>query len=244
MPQIFKNKWFIVGVSLLGLLYTAGLLAIDYAVLFYDIQYENKVVFAVVYSIISLLFGLLYFYTRKSFVTSAAAMFNMLFLFPALLLDWGNWPLLIPAIIVTLFTFFACGMGDTAKTIFGTIFLLMYIIGGVAFFLIVNIFNTKTIDTVLEEQVSPDGQYRYILVDVQNQANGKMIVYVEPNTLDKEIGGFLKLRATGYQDMVKQVNRQSGKDEIKLDCQWVGDSTLYINGEHYAFEIGEWQFDF
>ncbi len=243
MPEIFKNKWFKVGVSLLGLIYTAMIIAIDYAALFYEMEYENEVTFAIVYSLVSIAFGLLYFYTRKSFVTSIAAMFNVFLLFPAVLLDWGNWPLLIPAAIVSLFAFFACGMGDTAKTIFGTIFLLMYIIGGVAFFLIVNVFTARTIDTVLETQPSPNGEYRYVMVDVQNKANGKIVVYVEPNTLDKDIGGFIKLKATGYSDMVKQVNKHLNQD-ISLKCEWSADNELYIDGDRYGFEIGDWEFSF
>ena len=134
-------------------------------------------------------------------------------------------------------------MGDTAKTIFGTIFLLMYIIGGVAFFLIVNVFTARTIDTVLETQPSPNGEYRYVMVDVQNKANGKIVVYVEPNTLDKDIGGFIKLKATGYSDMVKQVNKHLNQD-ISLKCEWSADNELYIDGDRYGFEIGDWEFSF
>ena len=64
--------------------------------------------------------ALFFFYTRRSFITCIIGMVNMVAFFPTLLMDWGNWPLLIPAALVTAFGFFSCKMNDTIKVAFDT----------------------------------------------------------------------------------------------------------------------------
>ncbi|MGN0642401.1 MAG: hypothetical protein ACI4JJ_04575 [Huintestinicola sp.] len=225
---VVTNKWFRVAVSILGAAYSIMLAYFAYIVFFYDIEYTNKQEFAIIGSIFSVLICLLFFYTRRSFFTCLFGMLNMLLFFPTLLLDWGNWPLLIPAAIVTLFGFFCCHMNETAKTIFGTIYLLMYILGGIAFFLIMNVFRVTTVDTLVERGVSPSGAFRYYVLDVQNKSTGKMCVYVQPNTLDVDMG-FIKLDST-----IKKLVKQSPKP-CEIECEWDGE-TMLINGEVYFQE--------
>ena len=228
ISNIFQNKWFKFGISILGALYSFLLGYFAYITFFYDIEYTNKVKFAIVGGIISVAFCLLTLYTRKSVFTCIFGMLNMLLFFPSLMLDWGNWPLLIPAGIVTLFGFFCCHMNETAKTVFGTIFLLMYILGGIAFYMVMNVFQVTTVDTMIDYQVSPSGQFRYYVLDVQNKASGKYAVYVQPNTLDKDNGMF-KMKTT-IKKMIKQVNKPA-----QLECSWDGED-LIINGEIYFTE--------
>ena len=240
---ILKNKWFIFGVSFLNAAYSAALCFFAYAVFFYDIEYTNKVTFAVFYSVFSLLIGFLMYYTRKSRLTAVFGMLNMVLFLPTLLLDWGNWPLLIPAAIVTLFGFFSCRMNDTFKTVMGTVFLLMYIVAGVAFFLVMNVFRIQTVDTLIGQGVSPSGDFRYYIVDMQNNASGKTVVYVQPNTLDID-HGFVKMDCT-IKRLIRQVNNPA-----VIECRWE-DTRLFINNEEYfdetefiTFEDGERVYDF
>ncbi len=226
--RVLTNKWFKMAVSLIGVVYSALLVYFDYIVFFYDITYVNRKEFAIFGSVFSVLICLLFFYTRRSVFTCIFGMLNMLLYFPLLLLDWGNWPLLLPAALVTLFGFFGCHMNETVKTIFGTIFLLMYIIGGIAFFLIMNVFRVNTIDTLIEQGVSPSGAFRYYILDVQNKSTGKKAVYVQPNTLDVD-KGFIKLDST-----IKKLVKQSPKP-CEFDCQWSG-SKMIIDGEVYFDE--------
>ena len=227
--KVVNNKWFKLAVSLLGIVYTALLLYFDYIVFFYNIEYTEKKKFAVIAAVASVLVCLLDLYTRRSPVTCILAMLNMPIFLPLLLLDWGNWPLLVPAFIVTLFGFFCCHMNETAKTIFGTIFLLMYILGGIAFFLIMNVFRVTTVDTMIERGVSPSGAFRYYVLDVANKSTGKKCVYIEPNTLDDD-KGFIKLDTT----IRKLVKQQS--NPIEFECQWSG-TKMFINGEEYFDEL-------
>lgn len=225
---VLTNKWFRILVSILGVAYSVVLAYFDYIVFFYDIEYTDRKTFAIVGSVFSVLICLLFFYTRRSPFTCIFGMVNMLLYFPLLLLDWGNWPLLVPAFIVTLFGFFCCHMNETAKTIFGTIFLLLYILGGIAFFLIMNVFRVTTVDTLIEKGVSPSGAFRYYVLDVQNKSTGKKAVYVQPNTLDVD-KGFIKLDTT-----IKHLVKQS-PNPCELDCEWSG-TKMIINGEVYFDE--------
>ena len=100
--KVLKNKWFILFVSILNGVYTAGLLYFAYVAVFYKIEFENTVKFAIVYSVISVIIGLFMYYTRRSALTAVFNILNLVAFLPSLLLSWGNWPLLIPAAIVTL----------------------------------------------------------------------------------------------------------------------------------------------
>lgn len=226
--KVLTNKWFRMAVSLLGAAYSAVLIYFDYIVFFYDIEYTDRKTFAIIGSAFCVVMCLLIFYTRRSPFTCILAMVNMVLFFPLLLLDWGNWPLLLPAIVLTLFGFFCCHMNETAKTIFGTIFLLMYILGGIAFFMVMNVFRVTTEDTLIERGVSPSGAFRYYVLDVQNKSVGKKCVYVQPNTLDVD-KGFIKLDCT-----IKRLVKQS-PNPCELDCQWSG-SKMIINGEVFFDE--------
>lgn len=227
--KVVTNKWFRMVVSLLGVAYSVVLAYFDYIVFFYDIEYSNRQDFAKYGTIFSLIICLLFFYTRRSPFTCLFGMVNMVLFFPLLLLDWGNWPLLLPGIVVTLFGFFCCHMNETAKTILGTIFLLMYILGGIVFFMVMNVLRPTTTDTLIEKGVSPSGAFRYYVLDVQNKSDGKMQVYVQPNTLDVD-AKFLKLDTT-----IKKLVRQANKP-IEFDCEWSG-SKLIIDGEVYFDEM-------
>ena len=252
VKKILTNKWFILAVSILCGAYTVCLCYFAYATFFYDIEYTDKVTFAVVYAAFSLISALFFYYTRKSFITCIIGMVNMAVFFPTLLLDWGNWPLLIPAAMVTLFGFFCCKMNDTVKTVFGTIFLLLYVLGGIAFFLIMNVFRVTTVDTLLTPQggiVSPSENFRCYVLDVQNKSSGKVAVYIEPNKLDKDME-FITLRTT-IKKLVKQAIKENKDDALNYDVHWE-DEKLYINGEEYFDEAdyisenadGELTYDF
>ncbi len=237
LKKIVTNKWFIMAVSILCAAYTLCLCYFAYAVFFYDIEYTDKTKFAIIYSAISLLAALLFLYTRRSFITCIISLANLLVFFPTLMLDWGNWPLLIPAAMVTLFGFFCCKMNDTLKTVFGTIFLLLYILGGIAFFLIMNVFRVTTVDTLLTPSggiISESGNFRCFVLDVQNKSTGKVAVYVQPNKLDKQLGS-ITLKTT-IKKLVKQAIKENRDDALHYDVHWSG-TKLYINGEEYFDEL-------
>lgn len=217
-----------IAASFLGIAYSVLLCYLIKTAFFCNIEYTNRILFAVVGAVIAVTVGFLDYFTRRSPVTSILGMINMVLLFPLVMLEWGNWPLIVPTAAVTLFGFFCCHMNETAKTVFGTIFLLLYIIGGIAFYFITNFFFVQTEDTYIAEEASPSGMFRYYTLDVKNNASGKIVVYIQPNTLDEENGMFRS--ATTIKKMLHQ--------EIKpteLVCRWDGED-LYINDELYFTE--------
>jgi hypothetical protein len=202
--------------------------------------------FAVLYVIFVSFSGFIIFYTRKSFITKIVCLANTALLFPILLLDWGNLPLIIPAVLLTIFGFFASGLNPTAKTIFGTIILLIYIIGAIAFYFVWYVFRTTTVDTLTERGISPAGNFSYYVLDVENNASGKIEVYVKPEGLDKSAFGCLQLNTTLKKRVKQQVKPQSGAP-LEFDVKWDGDN-LIINNEIYYrsdryFEDGEFVLD-
>ena len=104
----------------------------------------------------------------------------------------------------------------------------MYILGGIAFFLIMNVFRVTTTDTLIERGVSPSGAFRYYILDVQNKSTGKLCVYVQPNTLDKD-HGFIRMDST-----IKKLVKQAPKP-VEFECEWSG-TKMIINGEVYFDE--------
>jgi hypothetical protein len=203
-------------------------------VFFYDIEYTNKVMFAVLYVIFVFFSGFIFFYTRKSFITKIVCLANTALLFPILLLDWGNLPLIIPAVLLTIFGFFASGLNPTAKTIFGTIILLIYIIGSIAFYFVWYVFRTTTEDTLTAVGIAPSGSFSYYVLDVKNNASGKIEVFVKPEGLDKTAFGCLELKTTLKKRVKQQVKPQNGAPP-QFDIKWDGQNLL-INNEIYFYE--------
>jgi hypothetical protein len=190
--------------------------------------------FAVLYVIFVFFSGFIFFYTRKCFITKLVCLANTALLFPILLLDWGNLPLIIPAVLLTIFGFFASGLNPTAKTIFGTIILLIYIIGSIAFYFIWYVFRTTTEDTLTAVGISPSGNFSYYVLDVKNNASGKVEVFVKPEGLEKSAFGCLKLNTTIKKRVKQSVKPQNGTPLV-FEVKWDGDN-LYINNEIYFVE--------
>lgn len=230
MPAMDKKTQHIIELSLsfLGIVYSVLLCYLIKTAFFCDIEYTNRILFAIVGAVIAVTVGFLDYFTRRSPVTSILGMINMVLLFPLVMFEWGNWPLIVPAAAVTLFGFFCCHMNETAKTVFGTIFLLLYIIGGIAFYFVTNFFFVKTENTYIAEEASPSGMFRYYTLDVKNNASGKIVVYIQPNTLDKENGMFRSVTT------IKKMLHQEIKP-TEIVCRWEGED-LYVNDELYFTE--------
>jgi hypothetical protein len=202
--------------------------------------------FAVLYVIFAFACGFLIFYTRKCFITKLVCLANTALLLPILLLDWGNLPMIVPALLLTVFGFFASGLNPTAKTIFGTIILLIYIIGSIAFYFIWYVFRTTTEDTLTAVGISPSGNFSYYVLDVKNNASGKIEVFVQPEGLEKSAFGCLRLNTTLKRRVKQSVKPQNGTPLV-FDVRWDNEN-LYINNEIYFtesryFEDGEFILD-
>ncbi len=245
--KFLKNIWVKRGVSLLCYLYAVLLAWLGYKSFFFDTEIVSVGKYIGIFLVISLVTLVLMLYSRKQVTTSILAMIMMFLSIPVVFLNVHNLWLIIPVLFVSLTVFFGCGASEVVKTVFGTIFLLGYILGALAFFIVINLFVTKTDDTIIAENVSPSGEYRYIVVDVKNQSEGNVMVYVEPNDLDFDKFG-IHFRATGYKQ--RKYNQRGhevpevewGKTADGKECLIISDSKSETP-QHYEIKEFKWSMD-
>ena len=186
MSDFFSNIWVKRVVSLLSPLYAAAVCWFAYMSVFYDIVvYEPKTV-CIMLSCISLVWLILMLYTRRQFLTKLTSLILLPGMVLPILLYFGQWWVLIPPLVTALIIFFFSGLGETAKTAWGTIFLLLYLLGSLVFFLTTSLFAPSTVTTTLVEGDSPSGLYRYRVTETTDSSNGCTKVEVETCELDRD----------------------------------------------------------
>lgn len=186
MGNFFANKWTKRVVSLLSPLYCVIIVALSYLSIFYEMTVRNPNSVCLMLSAISVIALVLMLYTRRQILTIATSLVMLPALLPAVLLYFGQWHVLIPLLVVALVVFFFSGLGETAKTVFGTIFVLLYLLGSLVYFLVTTLFAPSTVSTVVESDISPSGAYRYEVVNTVDSSSGSTAVTIESNLLDKD----------------------------------------------------------
>lgn len=235
--EFLDNKWLKRGISFACSLYSLFMLWLAYITVFYSVEYVNIITFSIFYIAINVIFLVLLLYTRKQPFTAAISMINMVILLPIILLNLDNFIFFIPPAIVVFTMFFASKMNETGKTVLGTVFLLMYILGGLGYFLATNLFLTKTDSTLISQGVSQTGIYRYYVLDIKDNSTGRTEVYVEPNDRDKDFG-FAILKATGYEQ-----RKYSARNHELPKIEWREGEKLYINDQRYEIREFKWKFN-
>ncbi len=186
MINFFGNKWTKRAVSLLSPLYSILIVMLSYYSIFYDMTVRNPMTICVMLSAVSLIALVIMLYTRKQLITIVTSLVMLPALLPAVLLYFGQWAVLIPMLVVALIVFFFSGLGETPKTAFGTVFLLMYLLGSLGYFLLTSLFAPSTVSTVVESGNSPSGTYRFQVIDTMDSSDGSTTIRIETNMLDKD----------------------------------------------------------
>jgi hypothetical protein len=200
--------------------------------------------FLVIYAIASIVFLLLMIYTREMFMTKLISVLLLPIVFFLLLFNIGNgnWILIIPPFIVAIAMFFAAGTHETVKVIMGTIYLLLYVLGIVAYVVCNMLFGGSSVETVLnmdmdtdssvysiyksdlqhlsevvsdDNAISPDGRYRFYITDVKDSSNGCVKIYVVPNGQDIN----LKFFSLNQKGICKTITNQ-GTRGVVPDVGW------------------------
>lgn len=249
MNVFFSNPWTKRIVSFFTAAYVLMLIALAYGTFLYTLEIKNEKSFSIVYIISSLLFLGLMIYSRKQVFTSIISMIMLPIVFIILVCNLGNWLLIIPPLAVAITMFFVSGAHETLKTILGTIYLLLYILGLIAFFLarffivgsseqtklndkiplnsvIWELYDMDEVIDATQNSVSPNGKYRFYILDVKDNNKGSVGIFVEPNDSDKHYK-FFTLAEKGYQRRIAIGNTRGELPEIK----WVGDDSI-----SYKFE--------
>lgn len=235
--KILSNVWLKRGASVLGVLYTVLICIFSYRAIFYEIVITQRVSFCMLMSAVSILACTLMIYSRKQILTRLSGFIMFPALLPVVLLCFGSWELIIPLAACAIIIFFANGANEGAKTLLGTIYLLVYILAALAYFIFTSFLASPAVTETVEKGVSPSGKYRYEVIETKDSSKGSTSVVLEPN--DKDIKySMLTFKIKGYDHKV-YVKRPL--TEVTID--WKKDD-LYINDERWftpaQAEKGKW----
>lgn len=223
---LLQNPWFKRAASIIGLLYAVYVCVLSYRSLFYDVIITKPAMFCTYLSLISLGALVLMIYSRRQIATKIASFVMIPALLPIVIMCLGKWVMIIPLAICALVIFFASGANEGAKTLLGTIYVLLYILTALAYFIFTTYLTSTAVKKTIETGISPSEKYRYEVITTNDSSNGCTTVLLEPN--DKDI---VKASVT-YK--VKGYNRtlcvKRPLTEVKLE--WREDD-LYINGERW-----------
>lgn len=257
MKKFLSNKWAKLGFSLSSIIYTFIIFNIAYSTFLYNMVIDKKVTFAFGYIILNALFLLTMFFSRKQIITSIMSMFFLLFVFFILIFNFGNWILIVPAFIVSTVMFFGCKANETLKTVLGTVYILLFVLGLIAFFLvrflfsgsisgtkldanisdnsqIWSVYSRSSVSEALKNSISPDGKYRYYILDIEDNASGRIELYVEPNNNDKK-HKLYTLYERGREKIVAKSNTRGDTNLPKVE--WTSPNKIkYQFGEQPAKE--------
>ena len=196
--EILRNRWLKLGVSLLSLGLPAFLVMVDWLAFAYYLEPVNKIPLFLLYVLVNFIFAGIMFYTRKQIITRIVVLFTPLLAFVLLIIAFGQWYLIIPPVVVCAFTFLAAGTNETLKTILGTVYLLMFVVGTLVYLTMLH-FNL-TVQTFLQlsecdiskrsdvYSYSPDNTYRLVMyVDDAGNERSLTSYYVEKTKDDIEL---------------------------------------------------------
>ena len=197
MNQFLANPWTKRVVSLLSVVYCALVVMLSYYSIFYDLLLRDSRQTCIFASLISVIALIIMLYTRETFLTKLSSVVILAAMLCPILFYFGQWWILVPPFVVGVIIFLFSGMGETGKTIWGTIILLLYLIGSLIYFVTTSLFAPSTVTTVVQTGNSPSGAYRYTVTQTMDSSNGSTKVSVESNELNEEYFGLLEFRVTG-----------------------------------------------
>lgn len=237
MKDIFKNIWIKRAVSVFCLIYTAVVVILTIATFLYRLEVNEgaQAAFFTVYFILSALFLVFMLYSKDVILTRINGMILLPIVFFLVLFNMGNVIVFIPPLIVAVVMFFCSRAPEKLKVLLGTIYLMLYIIGIFAYFVLNMLLKSSAVETRLDanltpdndvyalydmnyvlsitnegNSISPDGKMQFYICDVENKEDGQVIVYVEPYGEDKHFN-FFTLRQKGIR---RKVRFSTGRGQI------------------------------
>ena len=183
--------------SLISVGYLALMCWFSYLASFYEFSVTYSVLFCLTLCVVSFAALSALLYSLFQSLTRLTGILLLPAILPQILLCFGQWELILSIAVTSLIIFFLSGAGDTSMTVFGAIYLLLYILGSLAFFMLMSFFTPSTQQTVLENGTSPSGAYRYEIIQTDDSSGGNVAVHVEPNDRDIHLP-FLTFISNGY----------------------------------------------
>lgn len=256
MKAILDNIWVKRCVSVFASAYFAVVALLTYATFLYKLEFAEgmKGPFLVIYATASIFFLILMIYSRDMMLTRIISLLMMPLAFCLILLNMFNWALIVPPFIVALVMFFAAGTKENVKVIMGTIYLLLYALGIVAYFVLNMLLSgatETTIDLTLDPNgsvfqiysgqmkrisdvtdeantYSPDGEYRFYIADVEDSDKGSVNIYVVPANQDIQLKYFT-LKQKGIK---KTITKNGTRGIVPPNVGWIVE-TDETTGENF-----------
>lgn len=247
MKDILSNVWVKRAVSVFNLAYFAVIVLLTCATFMYNLEFASgkEFPFFTVYLISGAFFLGLMLYSRNEIITKIISILMLPLVFCLIIFNMANWILIIPPFVVAVVMFFAGGTSENVKVIFGTIYLLMYVLGLVAYF-VLNLLFATDVETRLGaniaddnpevyerykddyqklcqvtsdgHSISPDGNFQFVIYDVENSDKGGLKICIEPYGEDIELK-FFTLKQKGISKTVTV----KGTRGVVPDVDWTYD---------------------
>lgn len=245
LVAFFKNVWLRRGVALLCWGYTAMLVWFAWLNFAYHFEFENPTSLFVLYLFINIAALGLMIYTRKQVITMINCMVLPPIVFVSVILGFGNWYMLIPPLVVVIAMFFICAANETLKTVLGTMYLLMYVIGVVAY-VVINLLMGRISFTDVDlslrdasyEKLSPDGEYRIVrYIDEPTKERRTASYYIEYTGDDVEIPFGICKKVLGCQRVLTtKFNNKTDDPVFWTTVKANGGDIVMINVEGITME--------
>lgn len=245
LVAFFKNVWLRRGVALLCWGYTAMLVWLAWLNFAYHFEFENPTSLFVLYLFINIAALGLMIYTRKQVITMINCMVLPPIVFVSVILGFGSWYMLIPPLVVVIAMFFICAANETLKTVLGTMYLLMYVIGVVAY-VVINLLMGRISFTDVDlslrdsayEKLSPDGEYRIVrYIDDPSKERRTASYYIEYTGDDVEIPFGICKKVLGCQRVLTtKFNNKTDDPVFWTTVKANGEDIIMINVEGVTME--------
>lgn len=245
--KFIKNKWFLLGISFLSLLYVLFLGKMVLLTFTSYLEAENMTTLMIMYVFINFLFAVLMFFTRKQVPTILTAAVVPLEAFALMIVGFGQWHIIIPPVVVSAFIFLACGVAESFKTVAGTLLLMMFVVGGLVYSVFLNFgisLRYVLVDQIYREDqeldyscrdtdylISDDGRYRLVTYTMEKDERSVVEYYVEEAYKDEEYPFGTFRRTFGCRKVLAVAYENANPAP-----RWISDDELYIDGKTVVME--------
>lgn len=232
LVAFFKNVWFRRGVAIASWAYTGFMIWVAWLSFAYYLQFENPTPAFVLYLFINVSALGLMILSRKQVITQVNSYVLPPIVFLITFFGFGNWYVIIPPIVVMLVLFFVNTSNETLKTVLGTMYLLLFVIGivghiGVERFIgnISFVGPDLTTRDLNYESLSKTGEYRLVRYLESTSDHNTMKYYVEytgddvklPMGVAKKVRGCKFVHTAAYTNLSQnfvewKMQMVSGKD--------------------------------
>lgn len=233
--DIIRNRWVKFAVSFFSLGLPLFIAYIDWLAFAYYLEPVNNVPLFLLYILVNFVFAGLMFYTRKQIITRVVVCITPILAFVLLIIAFGQWYLIVPPVVICAFTFLAAGTNETFKTILGTVYLLMFVVGTLVYLTMLH-FNL-TVSTFLQitecdiskrsenYSYSPDNKYRIVMyVDDAGNERSLTSYYIEKTKDD------IKLPYLNCYKHLYSLKILVTMDQSSVVYKWLNNDELYIDG--------------